>query len=81
MIEVWGYKVYPQVKSFVEDLENEVEDLERQLKEAREVIGNILNITYDSEGVAGYHDNGDVALWEEFEEIQQLEEQLKEKGE
>ena len=51
-----------------------------KLAEAREVIGNILNITYDSEGVAGYHDNGDVALWEEFEEIQQLEEQLKEQG-
>ena len=58
-----------------------VQRLERQLEEAREVIGNILNITYDSEGVAGYHDNGDVALWEEFEEIQQLEEQLKEQGE
>ena len=57
-----------------------IQRLERQLAEAREVIGNILNITYDSEGVAGYHDNGDVALWEEFEEIQQLEEQLKEKG-
>jgi len=66
---------------YADELYDEVKRLERQLAEAREVIGNILNITYDSEGVAGYHDNGDVALWEEFEEIQQLEEQLKEKGE
>ena len=60
------------------DLVDYAKDLERQLAEAREAIGNVLNITYDSEGVAGYHDNGDVALWSEFEDIQGLEEQLKE---
>ncbi len=82
------------VLSYITDLESKLEEARysatdyamklgranEKLAEAREVIGNILNITYDSEGVAGYHDNGDVALWEEFEEIQQLEEQLKEQG-
>ena len=79
-IEALKSCTYEQICDLLDNQEKQMKDLERQLEEVREVIGCILNITYDSEGVAGYHNNGDVALWEEFEEIQQLEEQLKEKG-
>jgi len=64
-------------------LKADKKSLERQLDEAREAIESILHITYDSEGVAGYHNNGDTALWGEFEELAMAEhflEQLKEKG-
>ena len=38
---------------------------------------SVLNIMNDSEGVAGYHINGDIALWDEFEEIKQAEQAIK----
>ena len=37
----------------------------------------VLNIMNDSEGVAGYHLNGDIASWDEFEEIKQAEQAIK----
>ena len=37
----------------------------------------VLNIMNDSEGVAGYHLNGDIAKWDEFEEIKQAEQAIK----
>ena len=37
----------------------------------------VLNIMNDSEGVAGYHLNGDIAKWDEFDEIKQAEEAIK----
>lgn len=36
----------------------------------------VLNIMNDSEGVAGYHLNGDIASWDEFEEIKQAQEAI-----
>ena len=37
----------------------------------------VLNIMNDSEGVAGYHLNGDIAKWDEFDEIKQAEQAIK----
>lgn len=37
---------------------------------------SVLNIMNDSEGVAGYHLNGDIASWDEFEEIKQAQEAI-----
>ena len=71
---------YLKLEEDYQSLVDHAQALERQLEEARELIGNVLNITYDSEGVAGYHANGDIALWSEFEEIQMCEEKLKEQG-
>ncbi|MGD1502623.1 hypothetical protein ACP6H7_00630 [Vibrio harveyi] len=34
-------------------------------------LTGILNIVSDSDGVVGYHQNGDVATWDEFDEIKQ----------
>lgn len=42
-----------------------------------DALTNILNIMNDSEGVAGYHLNGDIAKWDEFEEIALAEEAIK----
>lgn len=36
-------------------------------------LENILAITYDSRGVAGYHLNGDIAEWDSFQEIAEAE--------
>ncbi len=43
--------------------------LENQNLEIKKSLSDIINITYDSTGVAGYHMNGDIASWGEFEEI------------
>ena len=37
--------------------------------ELLEALTNILKIVEDSEGVVGYHLNGDTAKWDEFDEI------------
>lgn len=42
-----------------------------------DALTNILNIMNDSEGVAGYHLNGDIAKWAEFEEIASAEQAIK----
>ena len=33
----------------------------------------LLDIIYNSQGVAGWHRNGDVATWDEFEAVAELE--------
>jgi uncharacterized small protein (DUF1192 family) len=35
----------------------------------REALQGMLNIVNDSRGVAGYHMNGEIAEWDEFEEV------------
>ncbi len=35
-----------------------------------EALEGLLNIVADSKGVDGFHLNGDIALWNEFEEIE-----------
>ena len=37
--------------------------------ELLEALTNILKIVEDSEGVVGYHLNGDTAKWDEFDEV------------
>ena len=41
-----------------------------RILELETALRGILAITNDSEGVAGYHLNGDVASWGEFKEIE-----------
>ena len=40
-----------------------------RIKNLENAISGLLNIAEDSGGVTGYHLNGDIAEWEEFEEI------------
>lgn len=41
-----------------------------------EALEGLLSIVSDSSGVAGYHLNGDIAHWGEFEEVEMAEEAL-----
>lgn len=43
------------------------------IADARKVIEGLLAIRDDSQGVAGYHRNGDIADWGEFDEINAAE--------
>ena len=44
--------------------------------ELLEAVKGLLSITYDSDGVAGYHLNGDIADWNEFDEVNQAAEAI-----
>ena len=41
-----------------------------------EALEGILSIVYESDGASGYHLNGDIAKWCEFEEVAMAEEAL-----
>lgn len=43
-----------------------------------EALKGLLNIIDDSTGVDGYHYNGEVALWDEFEEVDYAKQMYKE---
>lgn len=44
-------------------------ELRERIVELEAALGGMLAIVNDSRGVAGYHLNGDVAEWDEFEEV------------
>ena len=45
--------------------------------ELLEALKGLLAITNDSEGVCGYHLNGDLAFWKEFKEVEIAEKAVK----
>ena len=47
----------------------EKDALLRQAMEALEALEGFANIINDSQGVKGYHLNGDIAEWDEFDEV------------
>lgn len=47
--------------------------LEQQRDKLMAALENIIAITNDSQGVAGYHLNGDIAEWDSFQEIAEAE--------
>ena len=46
---------------------NRIERLEDERLELIKAIESFLDLVGDSHGVAGYHLNGDIAEWDEFE--------------
>ena len=52
------------------DMILEVEHLKMQRDELLAALQGMIDIANDSQGVAGYHLNGEVADWDEFEEWQ-----------
>ncbi len=44
-----------------------------EIERLRRVEAFVLRISAESNGVVGYHLNGDVAAWEEFEEFAEIE--------
>ena len=47
----------------------EIAKLKSDRLELIKAVESLLDITADSQGVAGYHLNGDIAKWDEFEEV------------
>ena len=50
-------------------MQMEIEKLKSERQELLKALTLLLDITQDSQGVAGYHLNGVVAEWDEFEEV------------
>lgn len=46
-----------------------IDEKDALLRRALEALEGFANITNDSQGVAGYHLNGDTAEWDEFDEV------------
>lgn len=50
-----------------------IEEKDERIKQLESALRGVLNITEDSMGVVGYHQNVDVATWGEFSEIKAAE--------
>ncbi|ELA9712818.1 hypothetical protein RG007_003407 [Vibrio parahaemolyticus] len=50
-----------------------IEEKDERIKQLESALQDVLAITADSDGVAGYHQNGDIAKWSEFPEIEAAE--------
>jgi hypothetical protein len=53
-----------------------MEELVQNYEERGEAIKQLLDIVNESEGIIGWHLNGDVLLWEQVEQIPMMEEAL-----
>lgn len=56
----------------MEELRTALNQQGETLKTALEIIAWYQTIQTESHGVTGYHQNGDIAEWDEFEELNQL---------
>lgn len=51
-----------------------------ELAKARAIIADFMDLVRGSDGIVGWHKNGDVAEWDEFEFVQAAEELLAGEG-
>ena len=58
-------------------MQMEIEKLKSERLELLKALESLLDVTADSKGVAGYHLNGDIAEWDEFEEVSSAYELIK----
>ena len=49
--------------------EERIQELEGKNAKLLEALKGLIDIVHESEGVGGYHLNGDTAYWNEFEEV------------
>lgn len=63
--ELWK----PPIGKSVSPLIDEIDKVKSERQELLKALTLLLDITQDSQGVAGYHLNGVVAEWDEFEEV------------
>jgi hypothetical protein len=74
-----GYE--PYVKYFKYALEHksikQLAATQQKLDVAVEALEGLFAIINDSNGISGYHKNGDIAAWGEFEEVEKAEAALK----
>ena len=62
-------KQVSQHDSTLYNMQMQIEKLTRERDDLLKALEGILAITAGSQGVAGYHLNGDIAEWDEFEEV------------
>ncbi|EPW6724468.1 hypothetical protein ACWONS_003494 [Vibrio parahaemolyticus] len=65
-----GGSIDVDVRNLFESAHVVIEEKDVRIKQLEEALRNALAITTDSTGVAGYHLNGEVVAWDEFEEIE-----------
>ena len=58
-------------------MQMEIEKLKSERLELLEALKSLLDLTADIKGVSGYHLNGDIAEWDEFEEVSSAYELIK----
>ena len=58
-----------QHDSTLYNMQMQIEKLTWERADLLKALEAILAVTEDSQGVAGYHLNGDIAEWDEFEEV------------
>jgi hypothetical protein len=51
-------------------------EIERRMRHAEQLLDEVLATMNNSTGVAGWHLNGDIADWDEFEDRQMIEQYL-----
>jgi hypothetical protein len=66
LLESVAKAVLPQAADEIDDLRKRLAGMEALVARARAMSIKVLAVTNDSDGVAGWHLNGDVALWGEF---------------
>jgi hypothetical protein len=57
---------------------DEIDELTKQNAKLLEALRGLFDIVSDSNGVAGYHLNGDIATWGEFDEVEFAEQAIAE---
>jgi len=55
---------------------NNYESLKAENEKLRGLLQRVIDVVYESEGVSGYHLNGDIASWGEFEVFNEIEQAL-----
>lgn len=75
-----GVKSINSMQKEFDDLKAERDELQRKLDIVLFSFKQVMAITKESNGVAGFHRNGDVAEWGEFDSIQAAKELIKKMG-
>lgn len=67
----WGSEEFTQkivnLKRRIVELQKRLAEVERELEDANANLVEWNDLTLESQGVVGYHLNGDIAEWDEFE--------------
>lgn len=68
--------VWQQHHSYCEHTAIEIKDLKKQNAELLEIAKAFLILSKESTGVTGWHRNGDIAYWDEFDLVKMAEKAL-----
>ena len=77
--EVNGTTLFDKLATakFIVESCNNYERLKAENEKLRGLLQRVIDFVYESKGVSGYHLNGDIASWGEFEVFNEIEQALK----